>query len=89
MTAIVDDGGQAFPVRYTVDDDAELMEWGMSLRQWYAGMALQGILSSNQVPIGEYGSDWQNNRDQAVQRSVMLADEMIKTEKEAKADEPE
>lgn len=40
------DGGQAFPF-VTDDDKAEhlTVEWGMSLRDWFAGMALQGLLA--------------------------------------------
>lgn len=33
---IIDDGGQAFPTTHD----------GMSLRDWFAGMALQGLIAS-------------------------------------------
>jgi hypothetical protein len=36
-------GGQAFPVH------SPAIDYGMTLRQWYAGQALQGLVSS-----GEY-----------------------------------
>lgn len=35
-----DDGGSAFPVSNGVDTD-----WGMTLRDWFAGQALAGIAS--------------------------------------------
>ena len=47
----VKDGGPAFPQRaFKTDYNAALMysdgAGGMSLRDWYAGMALQGLLAS-------------------------------------------
>jgi hypothetical protein len=38
-----DDGGQAFPVPGTDWNDRYP---GMTLRQWYAGLAMQGVLAS-------------------------------------------
>lgn len=40
----IDNGGTAFPVS---QDTAHFP--GMTLRQWYAGMALQGILSRDSI----------------------------------------
>lgn len=40
----IDSGGMAFPVS---QDTAHFP--GMTLRQWYAGMALQGILSRDSI----------------------------------------
>ena len=40
------DGGPAFPSTTDRVDEAHVGYPGMSLRQWYAGMALQGILAS-------------------------------------------
>ena len=42
------DGGAAFP-QPICDDHGETMTPGMSLRDWFAGMALQGILSNNNL----------------------------------------
>ena len=39
----IDGGGTAFPTEYYLNRDAR----GMSLRDWFAGMALQGILAAN------------------------------------------
>lgn len=38
------DGGPAFPV--VRDKDRDVFESGMSLRDWYAGMALQGLVAA-------------------------------------------
>lgn len=53
------DGGPAFPhppMRF--DSQQQAAEWkkylsGMSLRQWYAGMALQGLIGQEDHPV-----DW-------------------------------
>lgn len=48
------DGGPAFPsTEPTKIDDKEyfLLKGGMSLRDWFAGMALRGILDSWERPI--------------------------------------
>ena len=45
-----DDGGPAFPFTRTDFVDGKLghdvLSQGMTLRQWYAGMALQGMLAN-------------------------------------------
>lgn len=48
MSAPQDDGGPAFPVAPTLNPDGTV--WyhgkdGMSLRDWFAGLALQGALA--------------------------------------------
>ena len=40
---MVDDGGPAFPVHGGRD--------GMSLRDWFAGMAVEGMLSFSSAPV--------------------------------------
>ena len=50
MNTTQDDGGPAFPVAPTLNPDGTV--WyhgkdGMSLRDWFAGMALQGVLSNS------------------------------------------
>ena len=45
-----DDGGQAFPASLTLTGEGRL-EFplsGMTLRQWYAGMAMSGLLATNE-----------------------------------------
>jgi hypothetical protein len=44
MTNKPKDGGQAFPVH------SAAIDYGMTLRQWYAGQALQGLLSYHGMP---------------------------------------
>lgn len=41
----MNDGGPAFPVPYSTTQD------GMSLRDWLAGQALQGILASGYAKV--------------------------------------
>lgn len=48
---MANDGGRAFPgIAYHKDGDGNIQatyaELGMTLRQWYAGMALQGVIAS-------------------------------------------
>ena len=49
MSEHKDDGTPAFPRTYSEADYSAQIGGhnGMTLRQWYAGMALQGMLSSN------------------------------------------
>lgn len=51
MNYKINDGGPAFPVSFVDDFEAHK---GMSLRAWFAGMALQGELSSQ----GTDGAGW-------------------------------
>ena len=44
----VKDGGPAFPHKY-VDDGYDYFHRGMSLRDWFAGQALRGILSNRDL----------------------------------------
>jgi len=47
------DGGPAFSVgRYSMHPDTSetrVVEYGLSVRDWFAGMALQGLLSGSKV----------------------------------------
>ena len=57
MTEKINDGGQAFPYRYTGAYGAEFPENGMSLRDYFAGQALielvkvwhEGIITHSEV----------------------------------------
>lgn len=63
------DGGSAFACAdSTIDGQTHLQE-GMSLRQWYAGMALQGTLASNPPKVTPEGVAY---------ISYAIADAMIK-----------
>lgn len=46
MKSLEDSGHPAFP---TFDGDTY---YGMTLRDWFAGMALQGIVGSGQLSVG-------------------------------------
>lgn len=48
MSAPIDDGGPAFPF-VMPDPSTHHTEQGMSLRDWFAGMALQGGLASTET----------------------------------------
>lgn len=62
----MNDGGPAFPVREAERFNPENNEthaieqhWGMSLRDWFAGQALAGMLSSDGRPTGDQAkAEW-------------------------------
>lgn len=60
-----DDGGQAFP---RAGCDEAHFELGMSLRDWFAGQALAGIVAEH-----DYSKNW----DWAASRAYAYADAMI------------
>ena len=50
----INDGGSAFPETFVdnegrIDSASDYGKGGMSLREWFAGMALQGLLSANSI----------------------------------------
>lgn len=62
-----DNGGPAFPASGEVICDNghyELKQEGMSLLDWFAGMALQGDMASQSTDICEWGN---NTRDEFLQ----------------------
>ena len=63
------DGGPAFPCPDTENYDGEA---GMSLRDWFAGLAMQGMLASGQVVLNVPGEAYE------------FADLMLKAKKEVK-----
>jgi len=60
------DGGTAFPLTGTHE---QVLEAGMTLRDWYAGMAVQGLLSDASV---------QGTPEEFAQRAFFVADAMVK-----------
>jgi hypothetical protein len=49
MSDKINDGGQAFPFEYDANNASSIVPHpGMSLRDWFAGMALQGMLACPQ-----------------------------------------
>lgn len=69
----IDDGGAAFP-RAGADygHGGNLEQDGMTLRQWYAGLAMQGLLSANAT----YGGQT-NARSSLASDAVAHADALI------------
>lgn len=66
----IDDGGPAFPVPMIPCDReggyTEVRYQGMTLRQWYAGQALNGILSQSPGSLFGHRNIWKaclNNTD--------------------------
>lgn len=66
------DGGPAFPERYDYVNDPSQSWGGMTLRQWYAGMAMQGMLASE----GTDGQSWGEPSRMAA-HAFVLADAML------------
>lgn len=69
---VIDDGGPAFPWQWTdhlpeVGNVVRDQGFGLSLRDWFAGMALQGILSG----------DWSDSAESCVKKAYAAADMMI------------
>jgi len=64
-------GGPAFPAPYGV---SHVTTEGMSIRDWFAGMAMTGMLSG-------YEAD-QFKNPQLAQWSYQIADEMLKAREE-------
>ena len=70
------DGGPAFPC--TTGSDGGVAFDGMSLRKWYAGMAMQGLLTRNEV-VPRYCGEWSQERASEIcADAYTLADAMIK-----------
>ncbi len=76
MSTLINDGGPAFPHFKTNEQGkTELCpQGGMTLRDWFAGQALQGVLASLQIP-----HQW----DEIAQSAYRGADAMLAARKEA------
>lgn len=81
MSERVDDGRAAFPVAAAVTTDGEIVANaapGMSLRDWFAGQALAGMLANGQGP----DLPWLHGSLLAVgEHAYVLADAMIAAHK--------
>lgn len=81
MNTKIDNGGPAFPRSFSEDHARTEMEYaapGMSLRDWFAGQIITGILLSP----GQNGAEAQKRADVAAAWAYELADEMIKKRNE-------
>ena len=65
MNTPQNDGGPAFPTKGTLHG-APYQSDGMSLRDWFAGMAIQALLAGNKKVGGDY-----------CQKAYMVADRML------------
>lgn len=73
QTKQIHDGGPAFPG----DHSAVRCNHGMSLREWYAGLAMQGMLAYSHVdPLK---GNWQENAspDGVAEKAFAYADAMV------------
>lgn len=75
----IDDGGNAFPIPGLQNDESFN---GMSLRDYFAGQALQGFLSGlladGQAKFGD------SSRSEVAAQSYQMADAMLAARKEPK-----
>ncbi len=70
---VIDDGGPAFPNENSENGETQWANGlgGMSLRDWFAGMALQGEVANPNSSDEKYHSEW------VVNKCYKLADAMI------------
>lgn len=69
----INDGGPAFPI--SVQPDFQYVEAGMSLRDWFAGQALAGLIASGRSAYDLADSDQQ--AAYAAFRAYTAADAML------------
>lgn len=67
MNDKIDDGGPAFPYWF---EKGNTLYQGMTLRDWFAGMALQGLI------VNQGDKSWNHQYEFTIQ-SFLLADAML------------
>lgn len=60
-------GGQAFPIQMRVSPGSAI-EWGMTVRQWYKGQVIAGMLDATVTP---------DDVDRAVRLCAEIADALL------------
>lgn len=82
IDAIIDsvDGGPAFPQGF----DGGPYDGGMSLRDWFAGMAMQGIMAAQEPESFFYESPDDEHASWVAPTAFIIADAMLAARKEAK-----
>lgn len=80
----INDGGPAFPVCYQHNDvetgeiEVSAANWGMSLRDWFAGQALAGILANQALLVRIDVESSKPTRDAAADYALAVADSVLK-----------
>lgn len=69
------DGGRAFPMGYHRDGNSADHQ-GMTLREWYAGLAMQGLLAAGPTK-SENPADPEDSIEHKTRHCVRLADALI------------
>lgn len=74
----IKDGGQAFPVGFHPDGNSA-DSYGMTLRDWFAGMALNGICANSDISINSANANLtrQSIRESFAEGAYKTADAMI------------
>lgn len=71
----------AFPYQYKgknqFDWDEIKYGYGMTLRQYYAGVAMQGLCANHKWTETINGDDWDEYQDRLTEASVSIADAII------------
>jgi hypothetical protein len=76
MADEIKDGGPAFPIERHLPDSSECY-YGMSLRDWFAGMALCGISAHPEGPTKSFHG--QSTTDAHAYWAYNVADAMLRT----------
>lgn len=73
MNGTPNDGGPAFPVNYAYRPKEGAYGDGMSLRDWFAGQAMQGLLASDR----KFGKPSETLGEAVARNAYEFADAMI------------
>lgn len=82
MKTTLDDGGPAFP--YGEKNITERYSEGMSLRDWFAGMALQGMVGPTLADAARQRVKPESVPPKLAEGAYAIADAMLAARKEAK-----
>ena len=77
MTTKIDDGGPAFPVSLGSLHDQYFASHGMSLRDWFAGQALAGLMAATAHPESGGPSHSYGGHDGLARTAYAFADAML------------
>lgn len=76
MSAPINDGGPAFPSHGSM---GEVMQQGISLRDYFAAKAMQGLLAGNFMDLGRAADKTNQKLDEMVAETALrVADAMLK-----------